>query len=117
MFQQYVIRGGVKWRIELWIDGTVAQSFEYAATTAIPHILTTKSVVISAITPEISSFDTYTFIVKPFNYMPPGSRFEIYFNQAFQAASNCEIVSGLNGGICQIVQDTAGFDYIKISKF
>lgn len=95
----------------------MAQAFEYAATTAIPHVLTTRSVVISAITPEISSFDTYTFIVKPFNYMPVGSRFEIYFDQAFQSASNCEIVSGLNGGICKIDQDQAGFDYIRISKF
>lgn len=115
--QQYVIRGGLKHYVELWIDGTVADSFEYAANTVTPHLAVTKNVIISAITPEISSFDTYTLTVKPFNYMPVGSRFEINFNQAFSGLTNCEIVSGLNGGICQILEDDSGFDRIKISKF
>ena len=115
--QQYVIRGGLKHIAELWIDGTVADAFEYAANTISPHTVITKAVAISAISPEISSFDTYTFTVKPFNYMPVGSRFEIYFDQAFTTITNCEIISGLAGGICQIVQDTAGFDHVKISQY
>jgi hypothetical protein len=115
--QQYVIRGGVSYTVQLWIDGTIAEAFQYPANVINPHPVTTKNVAISAITPEITSFDTYTFTVKPFNYMPVGSRFEIYFDQSFSGITNCEIISGLNGGICQIVEDDAGFDRIKISKY
>ena len=115
--QQYVIRNGVKHSIELWVDGTISEAFQYTANVANPNILTVKSVAISAITPEISSFDTYTFIIKPFNYMPPGSRFEIFFSNTFSGMINCQIVSGLNGGICQTLPNAGGFAHIKISQY
>ena len=115
--QQYVIRGGVKHSIELWVDGMVSEVFQWQANVAIPNKLTVKSVAISALTPEISSFDTYTFIIKPYNYMPAGSRFEINFPDTFSGMINCQIVSGLNGGICQTVTSLGGLARIKISQY
>lgn len=114
--QQYVIKGGVAYSVQLWIDGTIADIFQYNTNLVSPNILTVKSVAISAITPEISSFDSYKFTIKPYNYMPVGSRFQISFSNGFTGLTNCEIVSGLNGGICQL-STTASGSFVLISMY
>jgi hypothetical protein len=115
--QQYVIRGGLQRTIELWIDGQIAEAFQYGVITAVPNILTVKTAVSNAITPETLSFDTYTFTMKPYNYMPVGSYFKITFSDTFSGLTNCEIVSGLNGGVCILQEDVGGLDSIIIKNF
>jgi hypothetical protein len=117
LHQQYVIRGGLQRTIELWIDGQIAEAFQYGVVNAVPNILTVKTAVSNAITPETLSFDTYTFTMKPYNYMPVGSYFTITFSDTFSGLTNCEIVSGLNGGVCILQENVGGVDSIIIKNF
>lgn len=116
---QYVIRGGMKFLIETWIDGQVDQKFEYGNIFWTPNILTFKNIVYSSqpSQAETLNFETYTFTFKPTNYIKRGGKIEIYFDQDFAGMTNCKILGGLNGGVCRLLNNFGGSDIIRLEQF
>jgi hypothetical protein len=116
---QYVIRDGMKFLIEIWIDGQVDQIFEYGNILWTPNILTVKDVTYASEPndAETGSFETYTFTFKPTNYIRIGGKIEIYFDQDFSGMTNCKLVAGLNGGVCKLLDNFGGEDIIRIENF
>lgn len=104
---QYVIRGGIDYTIEIWIDGEVAEIFEFPNYQVTPNIVFDPKVIYPSEPndAETSAFNAYKISFKPYNYIPEGGRFEIFFPDGFSGITNCELVSGLNGGVCKIEED------------
>lgn len=116
---QYVIRDGMKFLVEVWIDGQVDQIFEYGNILYTPNILLVKNVEYASEPndAETGSFESYTFTFKPTNYIRIGGKIEIYFDQDFSGMTNCKLVAGLNGGVCKLLDNFGGEDIIRIENF
>jgi hypothetical protein len=68
--------------------------------------------------PVSGAGDTYTFELQTTNYIPSMGKFEITFPfNSWTGLENCDIISGLPGGYCVVINAASGNSIIQFREF
>ena len=86
-----MIPDGVDYFIDIWSTGYVSKRFKLAKNLIVPNLLVTKDVTYKNNDLETSTFDTYSFKIKPTNGIPVTGHIEIHLSPLFIDFSNCDV--------------------------